>query len=448
MAFGSMTIKSLESVNPDIDQEYISLLNALYVGGKSFEKYKDQFIILRQAEVNGKADLKNRMKRAQYINRAAGLIFWAVSVATKNNPTLESEDEYWKDMNKDCDGNGTPFSSIVSQLIADMLVSRWPYVEARNEGESTDPLYTINRRDPQTILDYQEDEDGQLVWIKTKVQVESRSSEYSAPDRKKVIVTYYTDTDTVSYSYYKKGDQCITENGQQISGTAEITPDPLLTVYGHEYGEVPIYRGNSTPSHWIMDRVSEPLKAIYNTEVDLSFGLAQCAYAQLIFELTSVQRANSIVRSESGAWVLEVGEKAYYLAPPNTAFDGLFKNIDRLKDALHESLQMMAKETVDIPQAGRMSGDAVREHRRPVDSFIVSLSYPIEDMLNRCLAGIAKAIGKECPKIVGFGSTVDSDDMEKLESIINGGAENNGYRRNQGIITREVESEAGTETED
>ena len=397
----AMTVKALLGTNPKIDLAEIDLLMGLYAGGKRFDKFKTEFLIHREAETLGLANVESRLKRAQYINRAAGLVDQVVASATSNDPRIEGEDEYWETLNENSDGMGTPFSSLVRQLIADMLVARWPYVEARSIG---DEPYTLWRRDPETVYDFENDDNGNLLWVKTVCTQQARSTAFSAPDREKMIITFYTETDTISYTVYRlKSGAYAAEDGTVISADSVITPDPSMSIYGHDFGAVPVFRGNATKTHWLMDRISEALKAIYNTEVDLSFSLSQCAYAQLIFTLTNVQRADKITRSEAGAWILETGEEAKYLAPPNTAFEGLFKNLERLNDSLKQSLHMMASDSADIPQAGRLSGEAVREHRKPIDLIAQAISWPVVDQLNRALAQIADAMGIDAPKVAGVG---------------------------------------------
>ena len=396
----ALTVKELKSVNPKIDLGEIDLLMALYAGGKRFEKFKPEFLIHREAETLGLANIESRLKRAQYVNRAAGLIDWIVSSATAGKPAIIGDNPRWEELNQNSDGMGTPFSSLCRQLLADMLVARWPYVEARSID---DEPYTLWRRDPETVLDFENNDQGGLEWIKTQVIQQARSTPFGAPDREKVIITYYTDTDTVSYVAYRKNNQWQTEDGTPLRDQDTVSPSAADSVYGHDFEAVPIFRGNATKTHWLMDRISEALKAIYNTEVDLSFSLSQCAYAQLIFILENVKRANQITRSEAGAWVLQVGEKAEYLAPPNTAFEGLFRNLERLTKSLGESLQMMAAETAAIPQAGRLSGLAVQEHRKPLDSLVAAIVWPVRDMLQRALDQIAYVEGIDAPTITGLG---------------------------------------------
>lgn len=411
---GALTVKELKSVNPKIDLGEIDLLMALYAGGKRFDKFKPEFLIHREAETLGLANIDSRLKRAQYVNRAAGLIDGVVSKATVGSPKIVGDDERWEELNKNSDGQGTPFSSLVRVLLSDMLVARWPYIEARSVDSEP---YTLWRRDPETVLDFENNDDGSLNWIKTQAILQDRSSQYAAPDRQKVVITYYTESDTVSYVVYKKDDVWQTEDGRTINDDTMIQPEDDLSIYGHDFGQVPIFRGNATKTHWLMDRISEALKAIYNTEVDLAFSLSQCAYAQLIFELDNPKNANSITRSEAGAWVVQRGDKASYLAPPNTAFDGLFKNLERLTASLTESLNMMAAETAEIPQAGRLSGVAVQEHRRPLDSLICALVWPVADMLQRSLNAIADAEGIDYPTIEGLGKLPELPEVEETPIV-------------------------------
>lgn len=416
-----LTVKALKSVNPKIDLGEIDLLMALYCGGKRFQKFKPEFLIHREAENLGLADIDDRLKRAQYVNISAGLINGIVAQATVGDPKIVGNDPYWEELNANSDGQGTPFSSLARMLVSDMLVARFPYVEARSIDN--DP-YTIWRRDPETVYDFQNTDSGDLEWIKTVAKQQERTAAYAAPDKIKVVTTYYTADSTTSYVYYENQDGTpVAADGSFLTDDSVVSPDASLSVSGHDYGEVPIYRGNATKTHWVMDRISEAIKAIYNTEVDLSFSLANCAYAQLVLNLESAQRAGQLVRHETGAWILVGQEKASYLTPPNSAFDGLFKNIDRLKRSLNESLNMMAHETASIPQAGRLSGDAVREHRKPMDSLIGALTWPVEDMLNRCLARIAEINGYDVPMVVGLGDGPDLNVDSLVEGISNDGRE-------------------------
>ena len=61
-----------------------------------------------------------------------------------------------------------------------------------------------------------------------------------------------------------------------------------------------------------------------------------------------------------------------------------------MKNSLHESMQMMAKEAAQIPQAGRLSGEAVREMRSPLDALLQSMLWPVVDQFYDTIDSIKK----------------------------------------------------------
>jgi len=121
-----------------------------------------------------------------------------------------------------------------------------------------------------------------------------------------------------------------------------------------------------------------------------------------------------------GALVLEIGETAGFFSPNPAGFEPNFKAVDQCKQSFYESLQVLAKEAAALPQAGRLSGEAITTMQKPMEVLIGSFAWPIEDALNRLIEKLKVHRGEPGAEITveGFGR-VDVDDAE-VEELIKG----------------------------
>jgi hypothetical protein len=127
-----------------------------------------------------------------------------------------------------------------------------------------------------------------------------------------------------------------------------------------------------------------------------------------------------------GAIVLGINEKIGYASPSSSGFEPSFKAIDGCKKSFYESLQIMSKEAAALPQAGRLSGDAVNAMQKPMEVLLGSFAWPIEDALSRLIEKLKVYRGEEDAEIyiTGFGNF--NVDEKELSEIIFGSEEMNG----------------------
>jgi hypothetical protein len=93
-----------------------------------------------------------------------------------------------------------------------------------------------------------------------------------------------------------------------------------------------------------------------------------------------------------------------------------------------------------------MSGDAVREHKKPQEALVESITWPVEDMLNRCLKQISDASGiSDSPKVVGLGGSISEDDVEELKEMIDNGRYEAESGTSSGTDEERTEAERGSE---
>ena len=350
----------LDAVNPEARFERTADCIALYEGGEALDARKDKLIIRRKVEegrggvVPGNSHYHHRKKRSQYINRVGGLIDGAVSILTQFTPRVAIRNleeatpeavDFWTEFNLDADGEGKSFPNFVRDLVRDEITSGRFYSEVYTD----DDRLCVTRVDPLNILDWGDD------WVKARYCSGHRTGgDFGPLDADKYEWVYYTKDGSVTFVGYKKDGQWISATGEPLGSDPEISVDST-TIVPPGLDDSPLYSFLLPRPLWLLDRVFDVAVALFNAEIDLSFSLAQAAYPQPVLTLNDGNTPEEIVQSEMAVFILRPGESFEYKAPGFTAFDSLFKNVDRLKKAFSEAVQMVSQEAASIPQVGRMS---------------------------------------------------------------------------------------------
>jgi len=457
----SVPVKQINSRHDNLDAEKTEKYMALYEGGSAMtDKIKKQIIIKRQNEVKFQPEVYDqRVQRAYYINRAGGVIDYIVSNATMDTPRImvskNADDEqkrFWGYKNIDADGYGTPFASVFRQLLKDELVTKRPYIQV----EVIDDRIGINRLDPEIVIDWGVYGDG-TPWVKTYAWNSIKPDPFAEESGVEHIWTIYTQKESVVYKAIStKTDNPLFQNPATQIYESDAKAEAYLStedsVFGHDFPAMPIIKAN--PHWWLMDRISENIMALYNAESDLSWVLAESAYPQGIIKLESEARFQQFYnKSEAAIWNLLPDEDYKIVSATGTDFEAHFKNVDRLKISLYESMQMMAKEASQIPQAGRLSGEAIKEMKNPLEALLQSFTWPILDAMYETIDAIKIYRGEEdLPVwIEGLNISVDETDLRKLllgEELENDGRNETGATEEEEGQTEEEEGgtpvEAGT----
>ena len=414
-----LKIKDLDATNGEYDAEKLRLYWAMYAGGQFFRDVVDEVIIKRAIEEKstqiGQRSYAERKKRACYINRTGGFIDWAVAEICKDEPRItveggtEDQQAYWESMNLDADGFGTPFPAIVRRLLVDEMVSRYAYV-GLSQDEQDAARVNFFRINPCEVLDWERSaDDGKLTFSKVKSVRPYREVEYLPPVGDVVRWTISIPGKIAVYEAIKKKNQYHDEAGRVVEYAQLVEQEEIDT-------EIPLHTAQIQRSQWVVDRIYDPARQLFNTELDQAFALSEAAYPQLVLTVENRNNIDGIIKSELNAIVLETGDSINYLLPQKWCFDPMDRQITNLKNALHETVQLMAKEAASIPQAGRMSGETVKEMRQPVISLLRSYSWPILEVLNRVIDQI-KDIRREPDLEVSITGLVDISDEIEMPNV-------------------------------
>jgi len=402
----SVPVKEISSQHCELDQSVAELYDAMYRGGSAMtNEMKKKILIEKQNEKQFQPEVyKERIKRSFYLNRAGGLIDYIISSSTANSPRItvsenatDEQKQFWLSKNINCDGNGKPFSTVFRDILRDQLVSRRSYVETI-VGEDKDEIY-MQHLCPQLVIDWGTAKDG-TEWVKTYGLNSIKSSPFEVEEILQHVWTIYTESETIVYkAQSKKEDKSRhmyffsdkKDGFEDLADDAKAMRDNNASVENHDFNSLPISRTVLPKSKWLMDRISENIKALYNAESDQAWLQNSACYPQGIFKGESEQRFQKVFNKSADAiWNLLPTEDYKLVSASGIDFKAQADFVLQMKNSLHESMQMMAKEAAQIPQAGRLSGEAVREMRSPLDGLLQSMLWPVVDQFYDTIDAIKK----------------------------------------------------------
>jgi hypothetical protein len=158
----------------------------------------------------------------------------------------------------------------------------------------------------------------------------------------------------------------------------------------HDFGALPVYLVRCTDDMHVMKRIYDVLVALFNREVSITWSLDQLAYAMLTLKLDSTE-LNKVVVSEAAALKLTPTESAEFVSPNPQAFEPLFKDSERLKNALYEVIQAMAHNAAAVQtQNARQSAEAKRLDGSPMKAMLSSFAWPVRDTLETLIRDLKR----------------------------------------------------------
>ena len=415
-------VAALEGKSSQYRADKMALYEALYEGGDKFESMKETFLPKRPIEksantqIGGGEHYKSRLSSAYYTNYAGGLIDWFTAKIVENNPRIvvdgsasEEAKEYWEGLNEDADGLGNPLITLCRWAARDVIINARSYfgVDFQSEGDQ-DGKICLNTAI--AIDDWDQDAHGTLIWVRrhTSETMRDEAEPWKCPTVECHYWTFYDAEKVVVY----KAEKLIAE--KQFPKNAVATKEKEMY---HDFG-LPVFDIRADQSMWIMDRIKEPILKLFRREASLNWYLDSLCYQMPVFNLQTPSKYQSIPVTPLGAVVLEIGESASFLKPDAAGFEPNFKAVEQCKQSFYESLQVLAKEASSIPQAGRLSGDAIAGMQKPMEILIDSFSWPIRNALMRLIEQLKKYRNEEDLEIEleGFGG-VEVDDMPTEEEM-------------------------------
>lgn len=403
MAFPpSFEIEVLKKVHPSYNAKKLALYNALYEGGSAFHRKDviEQILIKRQLErlPEGTRIYEMRKERSQYINRAGGFVDWFDAAVFAGEIKIISPEgnKFWEGLNENADGLGTSFSTLCRQLLNAMMIDLRSYLKVSFDhgGEEIRPDEkeklgaTLSVVRAKEIDDWEWDAEGELDWARAHSfdLIRPVGNPFDTPDRERHTWTFYGKNEIAIYEAIKKID----ENFQKDA----IAQRVIGGMPSHDFGRPPLIDIRATHGQWLMERIFDVIKAGYNREAALTWALDTQAYALMVLHKED-KVAPKVYGSELMALLMGVNETVTFAAPESGIFEPLFKDVERLSSDLREVIHAMAINAAAIPQAGRLSAQAVAAMRDPMVTLLDSFAQPIEEAVLRAIRAIQKYRGEE-----------------------------------------------------
>lgn len=364
----------------------------LYEGGERFERNKNIYLRARQMD-STKSYRAARLAAAHYTGQMASIIDWLAGSGFQKNPEIENADPYWSGLNADADGTGQDLAAVLYDVLLGALIQHRAYLSVTFPGSRSKSLSAAKTAGgaadgrilpyrAEAIDDWDEDERGQLMWVRIRsvVRVRDRTAQAKL---ERWTWTYVTPEGQRSYS-------AVREIGGGWSGKEPVSASPLV---GHDYGGLlPVVRIEIPKGLWVAHRLASTQLAIFNADAALAFLYdANCFQFPVI---TNSTMPTALALSEMHALYLEIGGSAAMLAPSGTPFEQLRAYIDKLEARLYLSVQAMALQAASKDEHGRQSGVAKQRDMDAANVLMACYRGRIKDALLKAIE-IIKYVRKE-----------------------------------------------------
>ena len=415
--------------NADYDARKIRVYQALYEGGSAMEEVKKDLLPPREVEKmlgpegqSGMSQYHDRIKKSPYIRSIAGFVDWLVAAVFMKPPYLEVEGldadamGYYEGLEENADGHGTPLAELMRDTVLECLLHRRAYVAALFPSPVISPL-VANSRDgylrmfrAQDVEDWESDADGNLLWLRWHGSEFKRDEKapWKQPEILRHIWAFIERECTTLYSAEAEwpGD---TFKRDEVARRFNIVQHPVMPVVECQYRK----------GQWVMETCFDAVRAIFNRDASIEYLGDKFAFQMLVLTL-SRSTVDNVVLPDLGALLLKEGESAAFIAPQGSVLDPLFKSAEKLRRNLLDSIHASAQNAASIPQAGRLSGDAVNEMRQPLSVLLESFARPVMQAYQQAIDRLQAMRGEELGTVTVCGLDEYNADEQGLEASVLG----------------------------
>jgi len=427
----AITYAEISAKHPDYRADLIERYEDLYCGGEQFRKNIEQYLDQRQIEnpkaatapidtsvenvgvgqaarnafhgMNNRWEERKRVSR--YTNLVAGILDYFVSAVFNVKPEIISEDTspYWKNLNNNADGLGTPLPLLLRNAAIDHLKHFRTFLavqgpggqfkhqtEQKNGGGFDAMLRVLCARD----VDMWQEDGAELKWIRTYRKDVIREAPIGPATKVRELWTYITETDFVEYEI--KYDKATPPSKDAVVACKSIKR--------HGFPRLPVVPLKIHQGLWAMQRMEEPALKVFNREASLTWYLNSIAFQ--ILTIVTDKPIDQIVDVSVGALNLGPGGSASFTAPQPGAADALFKDWENGKTNMYEVFQSIGLNAVGTQtQNARQSAEAKVIDRQPLSAMLTAYASGIRTAVEaaaRLIAEFRAPIAKDAPAVLGL----------------------------------------------
>lgn len=370
----------LKETNPEWDGDFWRRCHALYAGGKTLlgddQVMKDLFPphLTEDPQV-----YRERKRRAYYIPYAGEIVDAIVAALTSQPLTMSAEPEakdaeFWEKFYQDVSrpgGKKFSFNQLLRTQILTALTKRtaWTLVDLPN----TDPASFPNRAAqeasgaldpyaciiaPEAVLDWEEDDSGELAWVLVKATHKRRDGLAAKRNKTREEFTYYTREGWARYVVEY-------EDGHAPKDDAEV---PLESSGAHSFGKVPAVRLCLPEGLYALGKIESIATAHLNKRNALSWAEYKSLFPVPVAYLGPPNAMNPVTEDEERATNQKHGpgfmrvmgheDRMEYFGPDAGPFAVAAEDLDKLRDEMHRVLHHMALSVDNSGAALQRSADS------------------------------------------------------------------------------------------
>jgi len=444
-----MRYKQLKYRHPEYDAKYWRKCRAFYAGGK---RLLEDRRLMKECFPRHLSETptvyKERCDRAFYIPYAGEIINSLVAGLFGEELKIEGDpkpDEFYDDFWEDCSppgGRRQTLNELLKQQVLTSLLCRraWTLVDLPDVGyDENGPVEFVTAAqeeeagaldayavpiDPEMVLDWEESEDGELIWALILNTSQRRDSIEADRSITRDEYTYYT-ADTWERYVVEYAP------GKEPQDEEEIDP---VAGGAHTFGRVPLARLEVDEGMWAMGKILPIAIAHFNLRNALSWA----EYKSLFPVLAAFKQPMDPLNPNSEDPDRDVNQvygqgrvvgfanqdRLEYVGPDSGPFGVAMQDLNNLRDEMHRVLHHMAlsvdnsaaalqrsAENKQVDQAAtaiilRALGLCVREHTRDIYELVES--GRVEDEHTWTVEGMEKFDEINVDSLVTQAETVDT----------------------------------------
>jgi len=354
----SLPVKQLECVNACYDATKIAIAEALYHGGKKFECLKNKLLFPRAIESQGGGGGQKirqaRLKSASYTPHVSGFIDFLAACVFQSQPCVlfkgdETRVEFYNRLN-------TALPSLLHSRLIELILHGSAYISLSfPESDMQYPDLEMQRNDGAldgafspldyaTIIDWERDEEGELVWLKTRSVDLIRNNPWEQPSVEAYSWTFISADGIYEYEASK------------VIGK-DFDPKAMATLTNSHAADGLMVSEIALPTRFcLMDSVAPLAIALFNREASLDFALDSSAYSLPVIK--TKKNISKIMGSELACLSLEPGDDFSWASPSGIVYDALKSNAEDKRKALENRIHSAALNLASRDTQGRASGIA------------------------------------------------------------------------------------------
>ena len=418
--FASAPYSKFQVRHPSYDLENWEQLECLYKGGKDLlgnKRVMDKIFPRHRGE--HELIYQERRDCAHYLPFAGEIVANTVMGVFSDPMTIgmEAEDdqlpEFYQELVRDVSRPGKQNECSMDEFVAKMLLCAmikkcaWAQIDLpRVDGNFTDQGAEDNagaRRvymvymDPENVIDWEEDEDGDLLWAITKKTTNKRTS----PDGDRSQITEeFTVFDRDGFQIF------------EISYKEDTPPDDksrvaLIDEGTRTFGCVPLHRLDLPHSLWGMNKMDSACRALLRDLNSLEWAVRQSLHQELYEFLgqetadlmkrvgeaqKDSRRAVNQRRGQGHVQTRGSDDRAEYVGPAVDGFDFAMRLVEMHRDEMHRVNNQSGVNTDTTAASKQQSAEAKREETASAENLYREVGKVVREFVRDLLQ--AAAVGR------------------------------------------------------